>query len=46
MTDDPLYRCADCDWTGDDYEIVADGSVGGTAVCPDCGGGLRVGAGG
>jgi hypothetical protein len=40
--DSSKYRCADCRWKGDKYSVASDGTVGGTAVCPDCGGGLRL----
>jgi hypothetical protein len=34
----PKYRCTECGWTGDDYDRVEDGSMGGTAVCGSEGG--------
>ncbi|WP_255417650.1 hypothetical protein [Halorubrum sp. 48-1-W] len=41
----PTYDCADCDYAGDDYARVADGTTGGTAVCPECEGQLTIGGG-
>jgi len=34
------YTCRDCAWKGDEYALLDDGSAGGTAVCPNCRGGL------
>jgi len=41
----PKYLCAECGWTGNEYDRVEDGSIGGTAVCGsdgDCTGQLRL----
>lgn len=34
----PKYRCAECGWTGNNYDRIEDGSMGGTAVCGSDGG--------
>lgn len=36
------YTCRDCEWIGDEYQILEDGSTGGTAVCPRCSSGIRL----
>jgi len=33
---DARYRCASCDATSDDYALLDDDTVGGTAACPEC----------
>ncbi|SEH66534.1 hypothetical protein SAMN05192561_1253 [Halopenitus malekzadehii] len=40
--DGPMYQCKDCDWNGDEYRVVNDGSTAGTAVCPKCEGQLAI----
>jgi len=43
MSDDhPRYACSQCEYTGDKYDLLEDGSAGGTAVCPMCEEGLRL----
>jgi len=37
-----MYCCSVCRWRGDEYLIADDGSTAGTAVCPNCAGGLRL----
>lgn len=39
---DAMYRCKECGWQGDEYELLDDGSVAGTAVCPECEGQLTL----
>ncbi|ELZ50723.1 hypothetical protein C465_05256 [Halorubrum distributum JCM 9100] len=39
---DGTYRCTECDYEGDEYRILDDGSTGGTAVCPECEGQLTI----
>lgn len=36
------YTCRNCIWAGNEYRVKQDGSVGGTAVCPQCGSGIRI----
>jgi len=36
------YTCRDCVWIGDDYQVLNDGSSGGTAVCPECSSAIRL----
>ncbi|WP_162832657.1 hypothetical protein [Halorubrum tebenquichense] len=31
-----MYRCASCDATFDDYVVLDDDSIAGTAACPEC----------
>lgn len=40
--DRPRYACSECEYTGDKYALLDDGSTGGTAVCPACEEGLRL----
>ncbi|MFC6769996.1 hypothetical protein ACFQDD_00400 [Halorubrum pallidum] len=32
-TEEPKYACRECDWTGNQYSRVDDGTSGGRAVC-------------
>jgi len=36
------YTCRNCIWVGNEYYVQNDGSLGGTAVCPECGSGIRL----
>lgn len=38
----PRYACIECAYRGDSYDTIDDGSTGGTAVCPQCRGDLRL----
>lgn len=36
------YACRDCIWMGNDYQVLDDGSTGGTAACPECESSIRL----
>lgn len=36
------YICRECVWTGNEPKLLEDGSIGGTAVCPECSGGITI----
>ena len=37
-----MYKCTECGWRGDEYLVIDDGTIGGTAVCPECEGQLTI----
>ena len=42
LPDPGKYACRECLWIGDDYRLLADGTTGGTAVCPECESGISL----